>query len=150
MGKRKNELKQLKKDVAGLAENSGAEARETLTRLLELTEELASEVKKQKKALKKLAGLEERVEKLEDHFGDFVRAMEDAVSDLDDGDYDEEEDEDVPLTVTFTCPHCRKDIELHLNDPALEEEDYLCPHCGKPLFDGADGDDGDEEDIDED
>ena len=69
-----------------------------------------------------------------DELSEYVEAIDNDLSDLEDavmGDEEDEEEDDG--RVEYTCPHCGEEMTFEV-DSFDFDEDYLCPNCHQPLF----------------
>lgn len=117
--------------LKGLAEGkklAGSEG-EMIVKILELLSDVTAKL--------------ESVQEEQDDLSDYVEAIDNDLSDLEDLVYDEDgenpdedgedEEEDEDNVVDYTCPHCGEEMTLEV-DQFDFDEDYLCPNCHKPLF----------------
>ena len=83
----------------------------------------------------------ESVQEEQDDLSDYVEAIANDLTDLEDlvydedeedGDEDEDDSEDDNV-VEYTCPHCGEEMTFEV-DQFDFDEDYLCPNCHQPLF----------------
>ncbi|MBR4361028.1 MAG: hypothetical protein IKP32_10475 [Clostridia bacterium] len=83
----------------------------------------------------------ESVQEEQDDLSDYVEAIDNDLTDLEDlvydedeedGDEDEDDSEDDNV-VEYTCPHCGEEMTFEV-DQFDFDEDYLCPNCHQPLF----------------
>ena len=85
----------------------------------------------------------EAVQEEQDDLSDYMEAIDNDLSDLEDlvydedeedGDNEDDEDEDGDDSVVeYTCPHCGEEMTFEV-DSFDFDEDYLCPNCHQPLF----------------
>ena len=117
--------------LKGLAEGLKLDTEKNEGKLIDKILELLSEV------TDKLEALHEK----QDDLSDYMEAIDNDLSDLEDVIYqdeddeedDEDDDEEDDGIVEYTCPHCGEEMTFEV-DSFDFDEDYLCPNCHQPLF----------------
>lgn len=74
---------------------------------------------------------------------EYVDAIEDDLTDMEEDFYEDEEDIDF---VDLECPHCGEEVEVDHDLLADEEMDVVCPYCDEVII-YADDDLEDEEEV---
>ena len=123
--------------LKGLAEGLKLDTEKNEGKLIEKMLDLLSDVTQEIEDIRsEHDDLNEYVEAIDNDLSDIEDLIYDE-EDEEDGDEDDEEDlsdeEEDDNLVEYTCPHCGEEMTFEVDNFDFDE-DYLCPNCHQPLF----------------